>query len=58
MGTRYEPSHGSNTWNKKHKKKDQHQFVKNMGRELREISDKVRPFNKNKEKAAVNPFNP
>ena len=28
------------------KKPDQHQFVKNMGRELREIRDKVRPFNK------------
>ena len=38
------------------KKPDQHQFVKNMGRELREIRDKVRPFNKNKEKVAVNPF--
>ena len=58
MGTRYEPSHGSDTQNRKHKKKktDQHQFVKNMGRELREIRDKVLPFNKNKEKVTVNPF--
>ena len=32
---------------------DQHQFVKNMGRKLREIRDKVRPFNKNKEKVTV-----
>ena len=38
------------------KKPDQHQFVKNMGRELREILDKVQPFNKSKEKVAVNLF--
>ena len=31
------------------KEHDQHQFMKNMGRELREITEKVRPFNKNKE---------
>ena len=30
---------------KNKKEQDQHQFVKNMGRELREISEKVRPFN-------------
>ena len=38
------------------KEQDQHQFVKNIGRELREIREKVRPFNKNKEKVATNPF--
>ena len=38
------------------KKPYQHQFVKNMGRELRGIRDKVQPFNKSKEKVAVNPF--
>ena len=38
------------------KGQDQHQFVKNMGKELREIREKVRPFNQDKEKVAVNPF--
>ena len=38
------------------KDQDQHQFVKNMGRELREIREKVRPFNNNKDKVATNPF--
>ena len=38
------------------KKPDQHQFVKNMGRELKEILGKVQPFNKSKEKVAVNLF--
>ena len=35
---------------------DRHQFIKNMGKELREIQKKVNPFNKNKEKVAINPF--
>ena len=38
------------------KEQNQHQFMKNMGRELTEISEKVRPFNKNKEKVGTNPF--
>ena len=38
------------------KGQDQHQFVKNMGRELREIREKVRRFNRNKEKVATNPL--
>ena len=38
------------------KGQDQHQFVKNMGKELREIREKVQPFNQNKEKVAINPF--
>ena len=37
------------------KEQDQHQFVKNMSRELREIRKKVWRFN---EKVATNPFNP
>ena len=28
-----------------------------MGKELKEIREKVRPFNQNKEKVAINPFN-
>ena len=27
-----------------------------MGKELREIREKVRPFNKNKDKVSINPF--
>ena len=38
------------------REQDQHLFVKNMGRELREIGEKVLPFNRNKEKVATNPF--
>ena len=38
------------------KEEDQHQFVKNMGKELREIREKVGPFNRSKEKVAINPF--
>ena len=45
-------SHGTESG----KGQDQHQFVKNMGKELREIRERVRPFNQNKEKVAINPF--
>ena len=35
---------------------DSHQFVQNMGKELRGIQEKVGPFNKNYENVATNPF--
>ena len=35
---------------------DRHQLVQNMGKELREIWEKVGPFNKNQENVATNPF--
>ena len=38
------------------KGQDQHQFVKNVGKELRETWEKVRTFNQNQEKVAINPF--
>ena len=38
------------------KEEDQHQFVKNIGKELKEIREKVQPFNQNKKKVAINPF--
>ena len=37
-------------------KQDRHQFVQNMGKELRGIWEKVGPFKKNKKKVATNPF--
>ena len=38
------------------REQDRHQFVQNMGKELRGIREKVGPFNKNREKVATNPF--
>ena len=35
---------------------DKHRFVQNLGRELREVPEKVAPFSRNKEKVAKNPF--
>ena len=35
---------------------DKHRFVQNLGRESREIWEKVGPFNRNKEKVVKNPF--
>ena len=36
--------------------RDKCQFVQNLGRELRDIREKVTPFNRNKEKVVKNPF--
>ena len=35
---------------------DKHRFVQNLGREFREIREKVGPFNRSKEKVDKNPF--
>ena len=35
---------------------DKHRFIQNLGREPREVREKVTPFNRNQEKVAKNPF--